>query len=98
MRKDWKKLFSLEKIKRHNNGLQVVFVERTVLNYSLGTLTIKESNYTEGKCSSDLKRGVSNHEDGEVLMYTAWGGCRIAICSVLKNRLVKHFQESFWHN
>lgn len=95
MRKDWKKLVTLEKTKRHNNGLQVVFLERTVVNYSLGTLRIKGSNYSKGKCSSDLKRGVSNHE---VLMHTAWGGCRIAICSVLKNRLGKHFQESIWCN
>lgn len=41
MRKDWKKLFSLEKTERHHNGLQVVFIERTVINYSLGTLRTK---------------------------------------------------------
>jgi len=29
VREEWKKLFSLEKTRRHNNGLQVVFVERT---------------------------------------------------------------------
>lgn len=37
MRKDWKKLFSLEKTKRHNNDLQIVFIERTVVNFSLWT-------------------------------------------------------------
>lgn len=34
-------MLSLEKTERHCNGLQVVSVERTVANYSLGTMRTK---------------------------------------------------------
>lgn len=51
----------------------------------------KGSDCSKGKCSSDLKRGVSNHKDGEVLMYAAWGGCRIAVSSVFKEQVRQTF-------
>lgn len=55
MRKDWKKLFSLEKTKRLSSGLQVVFVEKTVVNYSLCTLQIKEVIAVMGNVVLTLK-------------------------------------------
>lgn len=55
MRKDWKKSFGLEKIKRHNNGLQVFFVEREVVNYSLCALKIKGVIAVKGNVVLTLK-------------------------------------------
>lgn len=55
MRKDWKKLFGLEKIKRRNNVLQVVFVERAVVNYSLCALKIKGVIAVKGNVVPTLK-------------------------------------------
>ena len=55
MRKDWNKLFSLEKTKRHNNGLQVVFIERRVVNYSLCTVGIKRVIAVKGNVVPTLK-------------------------------------------
>lgn len=55
MSKDWKKLFSLEKTKRQNNGLQVVFIERTAVNYSLCTLRKKGVITVKGNVVLTLK-------------------------------------------
>lgn len=84
MKKVWKELFSLEKSKSHNSDLQIAFVKRTVVNYSLCTLTIKEGIEVKGNAVLDLKMGISNQKDGKVLMYTAWSCCRIAVSDVFK--------------
>lgn len=44
----------------------------------------KGKNFSKRKFSLGLKRGTSSHKDGEVLMYTAWGSCRIAVSCVFK--------------
>lgn len=51
----------------------------------------KGSNNSKGKCSTDLKIGASNHKNGEVLMYTAWGGSGIAVSSVFKEHVLQTF-------
>lgn len=45
----------MEKIKRHNNGLQVAFVESVVLNYSLCALKIKGVTAVKGNVVPTLK-------------------------------------------
>lgn len=98
MRKDWKKLFGLEKIKRHNNVLQVVFVERAVVNYSLCALKIKGVIAVKGNVVPTLKEefliiGMMKcwcTQPGEVV--------QLQSPVFLTNRLNKHFQELFWCN
>lgn len=80
-----------KKSRRHNSDLQIAFVKRTFVNYSLCTLTIKEGIEVKGNAVLDLKTGISNQKDGKVLMYTAWGCCTIAVSSVFKEYVRQTF-------
>lgn len=91
MKNVWKELFSLEKSKRQSSDLQIAFVKRTVVNYSLCILTIKEGIEVKGNGVLDLKMGISNQKDGKVLINTAWSCCRIAVSGVFKEKVRQTF-------
>lgn len=91
MKNVWKELFSLEKSKRQSSDLQIAFVKRTVVNYSLCILTIKEGIEVKGNGVLDLKMGISNQKDGKVLMNTAWSCCRFAVSGVFKENVRQTF-------
>lgn len=96
--KDWKKLFGLEKIKRHNNGLQVVFTERAAVNYSLWALKIKGVIAVKGNAVLTLKEEFLII--GMMKCWCAQPGEVVELQSPVffTNRLNKHFQELFWCN
>lgn len=98
LKKDWKKLFGLEKIKRHNNGLQVVFAERAAVNYSLWALKIKGVIAVKGNAVLTLKEEFLII--GMMKCWCAQPGEVVELQSPVffTNRLNKHFQELFWCN
>lgn len=98
MRKDWKKLFSLEKTKRLSSGLQVVFIERKVVNYALCTLQIKEVIAVTGNVVLTLKEEFIIIRMMNCRCTQSGAAVELESPVFLKNSLDKHSQKSFWCN